>query len=200
MSTRTTRKPVVNVIITEDQMRTALQSYVAAHCEANKIEADAKITIEAAKKAADEKLKPHNEAMKDHEAVIALYVEQHKAEFCEPHPRKKEIYGGHKIGLQTGQPGVVFIKPTGEKGKQTEEGFIMACEKDGSDLALSFLREIKEVDKDSIIGARRRLTLIEEDSTVMVEQFDIMLAELGAKIAQKENVVIDLNLQPEAQK
>lgn len=193
MSTRTTRKTTTNAIITEEQMREALRGYVQHYCEHQKIEAAAKARVEAVKLDANVKMLPHIDALDAHEAVIALYVEQHRAEFCEPHPRKKEIYGGHKIGLQTGQPSVTFIKPTGEKGRQTEEGFIERIR--GTAEFEAFVRTIEHVDKDSIITERRKY--IQSDDADVAE-FDNALAALGVKVSQKETVVIDLNLQPDA--
>jgi len=199
-TTRTTRQPVAAIAITEDQMRAALEKYVAAKCEIDKISAIAKADVEAIKARVTVESAPHEAQLKVHQAIVVTYIEQNRQAFCAPHPRKREVYGGHKIGLQTGAPSVQLIKPTGEKGRQTEEGFIMACNASDDVLAHSFIRKIEEMDKDSILGSRRSIELAHDDDAdglaAELEQFDSKLAALGARVTQGEKAVIDLNLQP----
>jgi len=194
MSKRTTREKIEPAKVTEEEMRAALEDYVLNYCAAAKVEAAAKQKIEKLKIEANTAMKPSLDLLARSEAVITQYVKQNREQFCEPHPRKKDIYGGHKIGLQTGQPSVTFITPTGEKGRQTEEGFIEMLR--GTDEFSAFVRTIEQMDKDAIISERRKFATA-EDAEDALREFDAGMAALGVRVTQRESVVIDLNLQPQ---
>ena len=193
---RTTRKSLEAPVVTEAQMRSSLEAYVAARCEIDKINAHAKAEIEEVKARAGLAAAPHENVLKAHESIVVAYIESHAADFTLPHPRKIEVYGGHKIGLQLGKPTVQLIRPTGQKTKQTEEGFIAICHQTNQ---LAFIRVIEEMDRDAILTARREIESREDDARAeALQDFDQGLAALGARVTQTEKAVIDLNLTPEA--
>lgn len=176
--------------VSEQEMRDALQDYVREHCAIQKQEAAAKAKIEKIKSELLDSTADATARMNHHQTIIARYVDEHRADFTAPNPRKREIYGGHKIGLHTSPPAVEFIKLDGKK--QTEAGFIELIR--DSDEFEVFVRTTESLDKEALIAERRKWGVGETDHTV---HFDSQLAALGVRIVSKEKIVIDVATEPE---
>lgn len=185
MSTRRTTSVAPHTTVpTEAEMRLALESYIAFHLAIESAQNTAKTAIETIKAEVAETTKPLIDQRASAQTTIMRYAEAHPELFEKR--RKVEVYGGHKIGWQTGNPAVVLVRPPGAKRKQTWEGFLDACRRVGG-WAMAFLRVLEQPDKDAVLAGAR-------DGAVT----DAQLAELGVAVAQEERFVIDLNLQPEA--
>lgn len=196
MSTRTTSKPVSIPAPTEAQARAALATYIESHLQAEAIHNQAKQEIERIKKAADDKARAFEDAKSLQETTLMRYAEAHPELFQKR--QKSELYGGHKIGWQISPPAVVLMRPTGEKKKQTWDGFVDACRRAG-DWAMDFIRTKEEPAKESILFAYRIAAEADQarGDSVCSSETAANLARLGVQVAQEERFVIDLNLQPE---
>ena len=196
MSTRTTSKPVTIPAPTEAQARAAMTVYIESHLQAEAIHNTAKQEIERIKKEADDKARAFEDTKTLQETTLMRYAEAHPELFQKR--QKSELYGGHKIGWQVSPPAVVLVRPTGEKKKQTWDGFVDACRRAGG-WAMEFIRTKEEPDKESILVSHR--TAVEHSQQTgdasNTTELTAYLARLGVQVAQEERFVIDLALQPE---
>jgi hypothetical protein len=178
-------------------MRAAMEGYITAHLKLERIANQAATNIESIKVRAAEASKPHENEQALHETVLMRYAEAHPELFEKR--QKWEVYGGHRIGWQVGQPAVTLVRPPGEKKKQTWDGFVAACKSLGS-WTLNFIRTVEEPDKAEILATHRDHLAIAESSgdAEAFARLENGLAQLGVKVTQEERFVIDLNLTPDA--
>lgn len=192
---RTTSKPTDTPPPTETQMRSALEGYVNCHLALERITNQAALNIEKLKARADEQSKPHADEKALHEAVLERYAEAHPELFEKR--QKHEVYGGHKIGWHITPPAVALIRPTGEKRKQTWEGFMEACRRIGRHI---FIRSVEEPDKAEVLATHSMLKKLEEEKpSGKLAEFERELGSIGVQVRQEERFVIDLNLQPQTE-
>jgi hypothetical protein len=195
---RTTSKSP-NQTPTEAQAREALSQYITQHLAIETQETAAKKDIELIKEAVAIACKPLVEAKAYAESILMSYAEGHPELFKDR--RKTELWGGHKIGYQTSPPAVILVRPPGEKKKQTWDGFVAACKRLGA-AWLGMIRTSEAPDKEAVLEFwRTSQALADAKGDVMVlKGVEADLARLGVAVAQEERFVIDLNLQPEAEK
>jgi phage host-nuclease inhibitor protein Gam len=191
---RTTSRPTEAPVPSEAQARASMTAYVAAHLALTDINTKANQDIEAIKTKAAADAAPHLASKEMHTTLLMQYADGNPGLFKEA--RKAEIFGGHKIGYHTSPPAVTFTRPTGEKKKQTGEGFIKACKALGKHFK-TWVREKLEIDKEAVLAYHRTqkaLSVEKKDATILAEA-ESALATVGVAVTQDEDFVIDLNLQ-----
>lgn len=196
MSRRTTSIPSAPAIPSELQARQALADYVAALLEVEGIDNKTKKLIERAKERAAKRSRPWGERMAFAQTILHAYADGHPELFEKR--RKAEIYGGHKIGYHTDPPSVQLVRPTGEKKKQTWDGFVNACKRIGAHW-LKLIRTVEEPDKEEVLKYHREAKerSVKEKDPVILLDAEAQLARMGVAVVQAEKFVIELNLHPE---
>jgi hypothetical protein len=199
MKKTTTSIPLKPEAPTEAQAREAMEKHVAAVLKEQEITVRASKIAERLKARIAKKQARYLADKKSTAAILFAYAEANPELFREA--RKTELYGGHEIGYQTGQPAVEYIRPPGEGKKQTDEGFLKALHALGGEWETNFIRKIEEPNKEAILAARREAEEISKtvpEQAFALDAFDIKLASYGAKVSQGEAFVIRLNIQPVA--
>ena len=191
---RTTSRTVAPEPPTEAQARASMAAYINAHLKESAIVLATNKKIEAIKKQAAEDAREHVAEKARHETVLMQYAEAHPELFKDA--RKAELFGGHKIGYHTSPPAVTLIRPTGEKKKQTWDGFVSACKRIGAHW-LTMIRTVEEPDKEAVLYYHRTSKAraeAEKDPSILADAA-AQLGTLGVAVTQEEKFVIDLNLQ-----
>lgn len=191
---RTTSRSIAAEPPTEAQARASLAAYISAHLKESAIVLAANKKMEAIKEQADKDAREFTTEKVRHETVLMAYAESRPELFKSA--RKVELFGGHKIGYHTSPPAVTYIRPTGEKKKQTKEGFIAFCKRIGSHF-LTFIRSVEEPDKEAVLAYHRdskARSEAEKDPSILAD-CNAQLANIGVTITQEEKFVIDLSLQ-----
>jgi hypothetical protein len=199
MKKTTTSIPLKPEAPTEAQAREAMEKHVAAVLKEQEITVRASQIAERLKARIAKKAARYLNDKESTAKVLMAYAEANPELFT--NSRKTEIYGGHEIGYQTGQPAVDYIRPPGEKKKQNNEGFLAALHARGGEWEKDFIRIIEEPNKEAILAARREaeeLSKTDPKQADALSTFDTDLATYGAKVVQGEAFVIRLNIQPVA--